>query len=44
MLSYETLQKHAECREGLKAGPPYYILEPSQRYPDREPREDGKSP
>lgn len=36
-------RSHAESREGLTAGPPYHILEPSQSYPDGSPREDGKS-
>lgn len=43
VLRYQTLQTHAESREGLIAGPPYYILEPSQKYPDGQLREDGES-
>ncbi|CAK0785970.1 hypothetical protein CVIRNUC_009183 [Coccomyxa viridis] len=31
---------HLDKREGLTAGPPYYILEPSKQYADGQPRED----
>lgn len=33
----------AESREGLTAGPPYYISEPMKEYPDGQQREDGQS-
>lgn len=39
----KSCRQRAESREGLTAGPPYYILEPSQTYPDGSPREDGES-